>query len=288
MTHQVDVSVVIVNWNTKDLLEKCLRSVYDTVPPLSFEVIVVDNASIDGSADMVADLFPQVALIRSNVNLGYSAGSNLGMMSASGEFVLLMNPDAELKAQAVQRMVEFARGNPRIAVVGPKLLNPDGSLQKNGRRFTTWWREVLGMTKLYWLWVRLYPEADWGRVNFDIPARVDEVSGACMFIRKSVIDEVGGFDERFFMYYEEVDWCRRMAQAGWEVYYLPTAEVIHHQASSAKKTKLFASRVAYRSQYLYFRKHHGLFQAIILRMLSALVLSALELKHRFWGKRFKT
>ncbi|MGB9588095.1 MAG: glycosyltransferase family 2 protein [Armatimonadota bacterium] len=279
MTSSIDVSVVIVNWNTKDLLQRCLESVYRTLPPLSFEVVLVDNASTDGSAEMVAELFPQVTLIVSDVNLGYSAGSNLGMASTSGEFILLMNPDTELQEGAVIRMVEFARAQPKAGIVGPRLLNPDGSLQKSGRTFTTWWREVLGLTKLYNMWVRLCPEADWGRESFDIPAMVDEVSGACMLVRRLALDEVGMLDERFFMYYEEVDWCRRMAQAGWEIHYLPSAEVVHHWSAGAKKAGLSMSHIAYRSQYLYFRKHHGLAQALLLRALSGLVLLGLHIKH---------
>lgn len=279
------VSIIIVNWNTRELLRRCLDSIYATIPPLPFEAIVVDNASEDGSADMVADCFPQATLIRSESNLGFAAGNNLGLRRASGRYVMLLNPDTELLPGAVREMIGFADAHPGVAVVGPKLLNPDGSLQKNGRTFTSLWREALGLTKLYHVWARLDRKADWGRLDFDVPARVDEVSGACMLVRKSVVDEIGLLDERFFMYYEEVDWCRRMSEAGWEVHYLPSARVIHHWSQGAKKSGLTGSRIAFRSQYLYFRKHHGLAQALALRTLSGLVLSALHVKHAIVGPR---
>jgi len=279
------VSIIIVNWNTRELLRRCLDSVYATVPPLPFEVIVVDNASEDGSADMVAERFPQAALIRSGSNLGFAAGNNLGLRMASGRYAMLLNPDTELLPGAVREMVGFADAHPGVAAVGPKLLNPDGSLQKNGRTFTNLWREALGLTKLYYVWARLDRRADWGREDFDVPARVDEVSGACMLVRKSAVDEVGLLDERFFMYYEEVDWCRRMGKAGWEVHYLPSAQVIHHWSQGAKKSGLTGSRIAFRSQYLYFRKHHGLAQALALRTLSGLLLVALYVKHAIVGPR---
>jgi len=279
------ISVVVVNWNTRELLRRCLGSIYATVPPISFDVIVVDNASEDGSADMVAEQFPAAELIRSESNVGFSAGNNLGLRRASGRYVMLLNPDAELLPGAVREMVQFADAHPRVAVVGPKLLNADGSLQKNGRTFTSLWREVLGLTKLYRIWARFNRKADWGREDFDVPAQVDEVSGACMLVRKSVIDEVGLLDERFFMYYEEVDWCRRMKQARWEVHYLPSARIIHHWSAGAKKTGLLGSRIAFRSQYLYFRKHHGLPQALALRTLSGLALLLLYVKHAIVGPR---
>ena len=274
------VSIVIVNWNTRELLHRCLDSICATVPPVSFEVIVVDNASEDGSADMAAERFPDAVLVRNATNVGFAAGSNLGLQRASGRYVMLLNPDTEVLGGAVREMIEFADAHPRVAVVGPKLVNPDGSLQKNGRKFPVLLREVLHITKLYRFMTGLFDrKLDWGREDFNVPAQVDEVSGACMLVRRSVIDEVGTLDERFFMYYEEVDWCLRMKKAGWEVHYLPSAQVIHHWSQGAKQAGLRGSRIAYRSQYLYFRKHHGLVQAAVLRILSWLVLLLLYAKH---------
>lgn len=273
------LSIVVVNWNTRELLRQCIESIYATVPPISFEAIVVDNDSSDGSADMVADRFPGVTLVRSGGNIGFSAGNNMGFARATGQYVMLLNPDAELLPGAASTMIEFADAHPEVAFVGPKLLNTDGSLQKNGRKFPGLLREVLGITRLYRLiWGYYDRKMGWGRDDFDVTAEVDEVSGACILARKIAIDRVGGLDERFFMYYEEVDWCLRMRKAGWRVYYLPSAEVKHHWASGAKKTGLRGSHVFMDSQYKYFLKHHGILQAGILRCLSWMLLGLLHMK----------
>lgn len=277
----MDVSIIIVNWNTRELLRRCLESVYATIPPIVFEIIVVDNASSDGSADMVAAHFPDAVLVRTGANLGFAAANNLGLHRASGRYAMLLNPDTEIQPGAVQAMVDFADKHPEAAVIGPKLLNPDGSLQKNGRKLPGLPREVLHMTRLHHLIPRLFARKfEWGREDFDIPAEVDEVSGACMLVRKSAIDQVGLMDERFFMYYEDVDWCRRMRDAGWKTYYLPAAVVTHKLSHSAGRDPLRRIGMAYQSQYLYFRKHHGMAQAMALRGLSGLFLLAAWAKRR--------
>ncbi len=274
------VSIVIVNWNTRELLRRCLESVYSTVPPVAFDAAVVDNASEDGSAEIVAERFPQAALIRSASNLGFAAGSNLGIQRSKGEYILLLNADTELLPGSVSRMIEFMNLHPRAGLVGPKLVGPDGTLQENGRRLPGLLREVLSITQLYKLFRGWFDRTmGYGRENFGVVARVDEVCGACMFVRKSAVDEVGLLDERFFMYYEEVDWCFRMKKAGWEVYYEPRSQVVHHWAQAARQLGLRGSRVFYQSQYLYFWKHHGLTQALILRGLSYLLLAALMVKY---------
>ncbi|MHB0998364.1 MAG: glycosyltransferase family 2 protein [Armatimonadota bacterium] len=282
----IELSIIIVSWNTRDLLQRCLQSIYSTVPPTDFEVIVVDNASSDGSPDMVAESFPEVKLVNSKQNLGFSAGNNIGIRMASGRYLLLLNPDAELQPDAARVMIEFADAHPKTAFVGPMLLNSDGTLQKNGRKFPGLLREVLGLTRLYKLiWSYYDRKMGWGREDFDLTAQVDEVSGACILARKSAVDEVGLLDERFFMYYEETDWCCRMRKAGWEIYYLPEAKVMHHWAAGAKQIGLEGSRIFHRSQFMYFRKHHGLAQALVLRSISGMLLFALYAKKRLLGAR---
>lgn len=272
----LELSIIVVSWNTRELLARCLQSICDTVPPIRHETIVIDNASGDGSADVVAERFPEVTLIRSEKNLGFSAGNNVGLRLASGRYQLLLNPDAELTPDSARRMIEFADAHPKAAFIGPKLLNSDGTLQKNGRMFPGLLREALGLTRLYRLiWGYYDRKMGWGREDFDVTTQVDEVSGACILARKSAIDAVGMLDERFFMYYEETDWCFRMRKAGWEIYYLPEAEVIHHWAAGAKQIGMEGSHIFHRSQYAYFRKHHGIAQALILRGLSGLLLLAL-------------
>jgi hypothetical protein len=267
-----NISIIIVNWNTKELLRTCLSSIGATVNT-THETIIVDNNSDDGSAEMVEASFPETSLIRAGRNLGFAAANNLGINKASGRYVLLLNPDCELLPGSIDTMIEYADRNPDIAVIGPKLLNSDGTLQKNGRIFPTFAREFLHITRLY----RLLPgyfnrRLEWGRQDFDIPADVDEVSGACMLVRESMIAQVGGLDERFFMYYEEVDWCKRIKAHGGRVFYLPEAQVVHHHSQSAGKIGIEKNRLAYESQYLYFLKHHGRAQAVTLRAISNAIL----------------
>lgn len=274
-----DISVIVLNWNTRQLLRKCIASVYGTVSPIDIEVIVVDNNSSDGSADMVAESFPDATLIRNSKNIGFSAGNNLAIRQASGRYILLLNPDAELLPGSVQAMFDFAESHPDAAVIGPKLLNTDGSLQKNGRMFPTFAREMLHITKIY----RLAPgwfnrKYEWGRADFDAATEVDEVSGACMLVRRAAIDKAGMLDERFFMYYEEVDWCLRIKKAGCKVWYLPEAQTVHHVSQSADQTGIKKNIFAYRSQYRYFLKHHGALQAVLLRLASSLILALMKIK----------
>jgi N-acetylglucosaminyl-diphospho-decaprenol L-rhamnosyltransferase len=276
-----DISIIVLNWNTRQLLRKCIASVYCTVSPIDIEVIVVDNNSSDGSADMVAESFPDATLIRNSKNIGFSAGNNLAIRQASGRYILLLNPDAELLPGSVQALFDFAEAHPDAAVIGPKLLNTDGSLQKNGRMFPTFAREMLHITKIY----RLAPgwfnrKYEWGRADFDAATEVDEVSGACMLVRRAAIDKAGMLDERFFMYYEEVDWCLRIKKAGCKVWYLPEAQTVHHAGQGAGQIGLAKSRAAYRSQYLYFMKHHGMLKAYTLRTFSCLALLAMRIKER--------
>lgn len=239
----------------------------------------MDNASSDGSAEMVTESFPETLLIRNPSNNGFAAANNLGLERASGEYVMLLNPDAELRPNAAQFMIEFAGLHPEVAVIGPQLLNSDGTLQKSGQKFPSLARELLHITKLYRLMGGSFEgHYDWGRDDFDRLAEVDSVCGACMLVRISAIDSVGTLDERFFMYYEEVDWCFRMKAAGWKVYYLPDAQVVHHSGQGAKQIGLSKMRIAYESQYLYFKKHHGLAQALLLRIISGMVLVLMRMK----------
>jgi hypothetical protein len=281
MENTKTLSIIIVNWNTRDLLRRCLESVGATVPPLSFEVIVVDNASTDGSPDMVAESFPDALLIRNPSNDGFAAANNLGLAKSNSKYVMLLNPDAELHPGAVQRMIDFADAHPEAAVVGPRLLNSDGSLQKNGQKFPTFAREFLHITKLYRFmgssFDRIY---EWGRDDFDKTSEVDSVTGACMLVRSEAVKAVGLLDDIFFMYYEEVDWCYRMHRAGWKVYYLPDAVVTHHHGQASEKIGLTKMRIAYNSQFLYFRKHHGVAQALILRILAGFALIFMSAKRR--------
>lgn len=275
-----ELSIIIVNWNTKDLLRKCLRSIYETVPPIGFQAMVVDNASSDGSAEMVETDFPEAVVIRSDRNLGFSGGNNLGLAKARGNYLMLLNSDAELLPESASGMIQFMRNNPEAGMVGPKLVSPDGALQINGQKFPTFFREVMGLLRIH----RLIPsvgKAGWGREDFDVNSEVDALAGACMLVRREIVETVGKLDDKFFMYYEDVDWCYRIKKAGWKIFYLGEAEIVHAWAESAKKQGIVKSNgILYKSQYHYFRKHHGLLPALALRVLSSAVQTAFAIRHR--------
>lgn len=275
------LSIVVVNWNTRELLRACLRAVFSTVKDMTFEVIVVDNASEDGSADMVEKEFPDAILIRSKENLGFTRGYNLGLRRAKGDFLMIVNSDLELLAGSAAGMIEFLRKHPDVGMVGPKLISPDGTVQINGQRFPTFLREVLGLTRLYrHRFIRRWHDMNLAQLrnDFTVDAEVDALAGACMMLPRAVVDEVGLLDERFFMYYEDVDWCLRVKQAGWKVYYLGDIGVIHVASQSAIVYGLpKANAVLFASQYLYWRKHHGLLRAVILRLLSYWLLAMLRI-----------
>lgn len=252
-----DVSIIIVNWNTRDLLAGCLRSVYDTVRDLSFEVLVVDNASSDGSAQMVRERFPLVRLIENVENVGFAAANNLAMAQAQGRYILLLNSDASLPSGALDRLIAFADARPRAGVVGVQLVNADGSFQAAWNRFPT----PLTMLLEPWgivQWVTrnpYYPSCPPGQAAH--VQQCDWVGGACLLARAEAVAQVGLLDERFFMYSEEMDWCRRMRFAGWEIWYTPDVRVVHLGGGSAARFSYAQLSRLYRSKAVYAEKHFG-------------------------------
>ncbi|CEK15192.1 predicted glycosyltransferase [Chthonomonas calidirosea] len=251
----MDLSIVIVNYNTCQLLRACLASLPAAAAGLEYEVWVVDNASQDHSADMVAAEFPAVHLIASKENLGFAKANNLALKRASGRYCLLLNPDTEPKPGALRRMVDYLDAHPDVGAIGPKLLNSDGSLQRNGRPFPSPLRELLGFDVIRKLFSRLLGlKFEFGRDDFDVQWNVDHVSGACIMVPRRVIEEVGMLDEAFFMFYEEVEWCWRIKRAGYRVVYLPQAEVVHHWMGSVKSQYRQMARLLLRSSFIYYRK----------------------------------
>jgi len=235
---------------------------------LQTEVIVVDNASSDDSVAMIEEEFPQVRLIANSENEGFTVGNNQGIAASRGQYILLLNPDTEVVGNALTTMVEYLDDHPRVGALGPQLLNPDGSIQSSRRRFPTLATAFLESTILQQWFphnrvTRHYYTTD--RPNDEIQ-EVDWVTGACLLARREAIEEVGPLDEGFFMYSEELDWCRRAKERGWKVVYLPTARVIHHGGQSSEQVKSFQHAQFQRSKIRYFRKHHGPWQAEVLRL----------------------
>jgi N-acetylglucosaminyl-diphospho-decaprenol L-rhamnosyltransferase len=258
-----NVSVIILSWNTRELLEKALRSLPPSNHEMSLDVIVVDNGSSDGSAEMVRSLFPDVQLIESTENLGFAKGINLGMEESRGEFLLLLNSDAELRPVAIEAMVTLLQAQPDVGLVGAQILNPDSSLQASYADFPNLGREFLilsGIGRL--LFGPWYPSH--GPDQARVLRQVDYVSGACLMIRREAYIDTGGLDESFFMYAEEVDLCYRLLEKGWQVWYQPEAKVIHRGGGSSQSIPIKRETDLYRSRVAYFNKHLGHFSASLL------------------------
>ena len=229
----IDVSIIIVSYNTRKLLADCLATISAGVQGFSAETLVVDNASSDGSGDMVARDFDWVRLIHNNRNAGFAAANNMAIREAKGRYILLLNSDTRLYPGAVAQMIRFMDEHPRVGYCGPCLLNPDGSHQPSARRFPTVLSagfSTLGLTHRF---PSCRHTSDLHGLHGDRRHfRADWLSGACLMVRRSVLSQVGLLDEGFFMYFEETDWCRSMAQRGWEGWYVPTAKVVHLGAVS--------------------------------------------------------
>ncbi len=279
----VDLSVVVVSYNTAALLRRCLASVYaNPHPHYRFEVLVVDNASGDGSAALVEREFPQARLIANPQNLGFAAASNQALAQARGTYLLLLNPDTEVMDDALWKMVDFLEQEPQAAVVGPALLYPDHSFQEGAFGFPGLWQLFFDFFPLNWRLTR-------SRLNGRYPRRlfegvypqafeVDFPLGACLMVRRSVVERIGLLDEAFFMYMEEIDWCYRIKEleipssyrpvglrfrAGrrrpsrWRVYCFPAAKIIHHAGASTRQFREEMTVELYKSRYHFFHKHYS-------------------------------
>ncbi len=263
--------MVIVSFNTRELLRECIGRLHDQAGGVSYETIVVDNASRDGSADMVAFEFPDVRLVRSQTNLGFACANNRGFEIARGRYIVLLNSDAFLEPGALALSVMHMEKNPRVGLGGARLVGRDGSWQPAARMFPSPLNELLMMSGL----AANYPRSHFfgrGDRTWADPceaAAVDWVPGAYSIIRQEVLHRVGYFDERFFLYYEEVDLCRRIRAAGYEIWYWPDIVTVHLGGESSRKvsglelsssgSQLTLWRM--RSELLYYRKHHGAFGA---------------------------
>lgn len=282
MQHTADLSIIIVSWNVRDLLAACLESIQRAAcGDLAVETIVVDNASKDGTPAMIRETYPHVTLIEPGRNTGFTGGNNLGMEAATGRYFMLLNPDTEIIGDALVALTAYLESNPGVGVVGPQLLNPDGSVQSSRRSFPTLWTAIFESTWLQPIAPRRVLDRYYVRdAEDDAITPVDWVQGAAFVVRRTAVEAVGLFDEQFFMYSEELDWQRRLREAGWEVVYLPRAQVLHHGGKSSDQ--VVARRHIYfqSSKVRYFRKHHGIVAgesvrlALLLNYLGQLVLEA--------------
>ncbi|MBX9671225.1 MAG: glycosyltransferase [Candidatus Obscuribacterales bacterium] len=259
------LSIIIVSWNTRELLDRCLvtlKEEMDANNNLQVEVFVIDNDSADGSADLVASKHTWANLIRNKENLGFAKANNQALRQTQSDFTLLLNPDTEIRKGALRELIRFLEENPRCGVVAPQLLNTDGSVQRSCRAFPTFvgmLYELLGLSRLYPAGsekgsrFREYKMLDW---NHDDLREVDQPEGACLMIRRQVLDEVGLLDEGYFMLFEEVDWCFRVKQKGWQIWFDPEAKVVHHYGQSIKQVKVRMILSSHRGLYRFWRKHY--------------------------------
>lgn len=252
-----DLTITICSWNTVEDLRACLASLVAAQHEAHFEVVVVDNASSDGSPDMVEAEFPQFRLLRQTKNLGFTGGHNLAIAERKGRNVALLNSDTVVHQGAIQRITEFMAAEPAAGIVGPKLLNPDGSLQFSCRRFPNPVAAAFRNTFLGRLFpnnrfTRDYLMTDW---THDGPREVDWVSGAALFLRKEVVDKIGVLDDSLFMYCEDVDICKRAWNAGFKVMYLPDAVITHAIGRSTDKVANKMIVRFHRSMFRYYLKH---------------------------------
>ncbi len=257
----MDLSIIIVNWNTKEFLLPCVRSVLDSEQGISSELIVVDNGSRDGSGDEVKRTFPFVHLVENGENLGFAKAVNQGLRKASGKYVLLLNPDTRVKPGAIKQLLSFMDSHLETGVAGAQLLNSDGSRQNSIANFPSLATELLNKRFLRWLLPKRYPGKE---RNYSESVEVDSVIGACMMVRREALDRVGFLDEDYFLFLEETDWCYRMKRAGWKICHVPQAEVYHFQGKSAEAERKRAKVEYYRSRYHFFKKNKGDFQWAIL------------------------
>jgi len=243
----LDVSIVIVNWNTRDLLSKCLSSVIKEVVGFQYEVFVIDNNSSDGSARTVHEQFKDVHVIELPSNSGFGRANNVGIAISSGRYVCLINSDVLVGRGCLQRLVHYLDENVTVGIVGPKVLNSDGSIQKSWGVYPTLSNAIREVVFL--------PRSRRCLLNGSIPIRVQYVSGCFMLMRSAALSEVGGFDERFFFYGEDVDLCRRFSNAGWLVYLLPKAEIVHYGGASSSKAPVAYYLQQVRARLQYWGKH---------------------------------
>jgi GT2 family glycosyltransferase len=257
----MDLSVIIVNWNTKDLLLQCLKSVYQAVCGIEKEVFVVDNGSIDGSMPVARERFPETNLIENPKNLGFAKANNQAMGLSTGEYILLLNPDTLVTNGAIEKLVSFMKAHPEAGGAGVQLLNSDGTRQNSIANFPSLATELINKSLLRWLFPKIFPGKE---RSYSEPIEVESVIGACMILRREAMEQVGGLDEDYFLFLEETDWCYRIRKAGWKIYHIPQAEIYHFQGKSAEIEEKNAKVEYYRSRYLFFKKNKGRVQWLIL------------------------
>ena len=252
------LSISIVNWNTTELLRMCLWSIFGDAPDAELEAIVIDNASSDFDEAAMRREFPRARFIVNSTNTGYAHGNNQAIESATGDYVLLLNPDTEVRPGALQALIDFMESHPDAAAAGARLVRPDGSVDQCCRGFPApipLASEYLGLSRLF-PGCRLLGAYRMTFFKFDRIAEVDQVMGSCMIISRKALESIGRFDEEFPIFFNEVDWCFRAKEAGWKIYFTPDAEITHIGGQSTKQVRSKMRLESQRSLLRFYEKHY--------------------------------
>ncbi|MBN1217560.1 MAG: glycosyltransferase family 2 protein [Anaerolineae bacterium] len=280
----MDLSIIIVNWNTRDLLAQCLASVLADIqasPHLQVETLVVDNASTDDSVRMLQEQFPWVQLIENKKNAGFASANNQAICHSTGRYVLLLNPDTTVKPGTLTILHRFMDTHPQVGAIGARLLNPDGTLQTSCYPTPTLSRELwrlfhLDVVRPY----GVYRMNDW---DLAIPHQVQVIQGAALMLRRKALNQVGLLDDKYFMYTEEVDLCHRIQTAGWLLYWVPQAQVVHYGGQSTQQIAAEMFLCLYQSKLIFIRKHYGRLSGLVYKfILTAATLARLLLAPLAW------
>jgi len=267
MAAKPDLSIIIVNWKVRRLLEKCLDSILKYKGNLNLEIFVIDNDSRDNTAEMMMVQYPDLDCISLPRNIGFARANNLGIERAKADVIFLLNPDTEISAGYMQKALEYMRSHPQVGIMGTKILNADKSVQKSIRRFPDFSSQLLVLLKLRNVLMDNKYLSHYLADDFDYSKeqQVDQIMGAAMFIRREVLDKIGLLDEKFFIWFEEIDFCERAHQAGFKLVYYPDISLVHYGGSSFGQQTTLRKQMMFNSSLLYyFRKHRSFVQWLIL------------------------
>jgi len=283
--NEIDLSIIIVNYNVKEFLQNLIHSICKAGEKINYEIIIVDNASDDGSVEFLREKFPDVKLIVNEKNLGFSKANNIGLKQAKGKYLLLLNPDTIVQEDTFEKMINFFKATPGAGMAGCKILNPDGTLQLACRRsFPGPWTSFCKVTGLSSLFPnsRLFAKYNLTYLDENETYEVDAISGSFMMVTRDAFEKVGYLDEQFFMYGEDLDWCYRMQKAGFKVFYVHTTTIIHYKGESTRRSSIDETKIFYNAMHLFVKKH--LATSFIVEMILRMAIAVREF-FAFWGRR---
>ncbi len=264
----MDASLIIVSWNAKDHLINCLNSILK-FRKNGWEIIVVDNGSTDGGPDVVENQFPMVQMIKNNENLGFARANNIGIRVSTGRYVCFINSDVIVQDGCIEKLMEVMDQNPSVGMCGPKILNPDGTLQPSCQNFPGVWNNFCHAIGLNCIFPHsaFFSEPYMKYWPHDSVRRVDALNGCFWIVRRTALDHVGLLDENFFIYGEDVDWCKRFHDTGWDVVFFPQAQAVHFGAASSSRAPIRFYIEMQKADLFYWRKHHGRIFAFVYRLI---------------------